>query len=49
MKLMQETEQVAGPLIERDLEMDGNSLKANILTIVIFFILLQHQGYLSRC
>ena len=38
MKLMQETRELAGPLIEQDVKMDGNALKTNVLEVVVYYI-----------
>ena len=38
MKLMQETRELTGPFIEQDLKMNGDSLKANVLEVVVYYI-----------
>ena len=38
MKLMQAARQLAGPLVEEDLKMNGNALKANVMEIVVYYI-----------
>ena len=38
MKLMQETQKLAGPLAEQYLKLDGNALKARVLEVVVYYI-----------